>query len=401
MQPDASLFDRAPVPIPLPVNPRGAAAFGAFILGTLLVGLFTYRRRTYILQWASGWMLIASSLALLAREWPVLALGRAMVGASQLLLLCSGLAFVLSADGLRQKPRFKTRYTWYFLPLALWFLLSPMALGVRVVLAPGYVMTAAVYALAAVAYLLLLKRTRLVGAGAIGISLLLLALMHGWLAYDAVRSPDAWNSRALGALLPAALLAVAAGLGMHVLAFEDVTWELRQTNRRLESAHRELERLVITDPLTGCYNRRFFSEIIAREMQRRRRYHTPLSVLFVDIDKFKAVNDTRGHEAGDAALQFVADFLRRNVREADCLFRWGGDEFLLLLTCTEEEADQKAAELQRAFARSVEGDKYPPGFGLSIGSAELPHESNDVLGLIKHADARMYREKGRGRRRRA
>ena len=121
----------------------------------------------------------------------------------------------------------------------------------------------------------------------------------------------------------------------------------------------------------------------------------------MDIDRFKAVNDRLGHEAGDAVLQQVAEFLRRNVREADCLFRWGGDEFLLLLTCTEEEADQKAADLQSAFAKSLEGDTYPPGFGLSVGSAELPHESNDVHGLIKHADARMYREKGRARRRRA
>jgi diguanylate cyclase (GGDEF)-like protein len=184
---------------------------------------------------------------------------------------------------------------------------------------------------------------------------------------------------------------------MHVLVFEDLTWELRQTNRRLEAAHVELEQLVITDPLTGCYNRRFFLEVINREVQRHRRYNTPLSVLFVDVDRFKMVNDTLGHEAGDAALKLVADFLRKNVREADFLFRWGGDEFLMLLTCTEAEATKKGSELHHVFAEWVRERPYPSGFGLSIGAAELPPDRADFLSVIKDADERMYREKTRTR----
>jgi diguanylate cyclase (GGDEF)-like protein len=255
----------------------------------------------------------------------------------------------------------------------------------------------ALFGIAAVAYLLLLKRTRLVGAGIVGVAFLLITLLHGWLANLATQNPSTWDPNALAALIPASLLSLVAGLGMHVLVFEDLTWELRQTNRRLEAAHVELEQLVITDPLTGCYNRRFFLEVINREVQRHRRYNTPLSVLFVDVDRFKEVNDSLGHEAGDGALKLVADFLRKNVREADFIFRWGGDEFLMLLTCLEEEATRKGAELRRVFEEWVKDRPYPQGFGLSVGAAELPPDRADFLSVIKEADARMYREKTRTR----
>ena len=119
---------------------------------------------------------------------------------------------------------------------------------------------------------------------------------------------------------------------MHLLVFEEMTYELRVTNRRLQETQTELHELAITDTLTGCHNRRFFHEVIGRELQRHRRYDIPLALLFVDIDKFKMVNDTLGHDAGDRLLEYVAMFLKRHVREADYLFRWGGDEFLVLLS---------------------------------------------------------------------
>ena len=398
--PLGGVFDRAPVPVAVLVNPRGAAALGAVVLCLLLIGLYVYRRRPYILQWSIGWLLIAFSLALTSRAWATAAGGRAIVGLAQLLNVCAALTFVLSADSVRQRPRFTVRDLWFLAPLVLWFGLSPLALGLRAVLVPGYFLSAAMYVIASLAFALLFKTTRLVGAAALGVAFLLLAGIHGWLMYEGVRDISAWNTSALTALVPAALVALVAGLGMHVLVFEDITFELRQTNRRLEAAQVELEQLVITDPLTGCHNRRFFHAVIGRELQRRRRYDTPLSVLFVDVDRFKAINDTLGHEVGDAVLQRVADFLRRNVREADYLFRWGGDEFLVLIACSAGEADRKASELQHAFAESIVGEEYPDGFGLSIGSAEIPGDTRDVMTIIREADARMYRAKSRDRRRR-
>jgi diguanylate cyclase (GGDEF)-like protein len=100
---------------------------------------------------------------------------------------------------------------------------------------------------------------------------------------------------------------------------------------------------VVTDALTGCRNRRFFDEIIAHELNLHRRYGTPLSLLFVDIDHFKAINDTLGHAAGDKVLREVASYLVRKTRDADYVFRWGGDEFLLLVSCREEEAQRRGS----------------------------------------------------------
>src|SRR5207302_1947263 len=135
-------------------------------------------------------------------------------------------------------------------------------------------------------------------------------------------------------------------LGIHLLIFEDMTYELRQTNRRLEAAQEELLQAAITDPLTGCHNRRFLEQVIDRELQRHERFKLPLSLLFIDIDRFKAINDTLGHAAGDRVLQYVARFLHRHIREADYIFRWGGDEFLILITCAGEDARRKALALK-------------------------------------------------------
>ena len=132
-------------------------------------------------------------------------------------------------------------------------------------------------------------------------------------------------------------------LGMHLFVFEDMTYELRMTNRRLEAVREELIQAAITDPLTNCHNRRFLEQVMDRELQRHTRFKLPLSLLFVDIDRFKAINDSLGHEAGDRVLQYVARFLKRHIREADFVFRYGGDEFLVLITCSGE--DRKSTRL--------------------------------------------------------
>jgi diguanylate cyclase (GGDEF)-like protein len=179
------------------------------------------------------------------------------------------------------------------------------------------------------------------------------------------------------------------------MTFEDMTSELRVANKRLESAQGELRHLVTTDALTGCRNRRFFDDVISREIQRHRRYRIPLSLVFIDIDQFKVVNDTLGHEEGDRLLQQVADFLTRNVRQVDYVFRWGGDEFLILMSCKEDEAIRKASELQAAFAQSADKRGLPAGVGLSIGCAEVASDASDIMELVNLADERMYVNKKR------
>jgi diguanylate cyclase (GGDEF)-like protein len=133
--------------------------------------------------------------------------------------------------------------------------------------------------------------------------------------------------------------------------------------------------------------------VIGRELQRHRRYRTPLSIVFIDIDRFKAINDTLGHETGDRVLREVAVFLLRNIREADYVFRWGGDEFLVLISCTEQEALRRAAALQAGFANSPTVAGLPSGVGLSIGCVEVSPDTEDILPLITAADERMYADK--------
>ena len=137
--------------------------------------------------------------------------------------------------------------------------------------------------------------------------------------------------------------------GMHILVFEDMTDELRLANRRLAGANEEVRRLAITDALTGCHNRRFFDEVERRELERHRRCVAPLSVVFIDVNHFKRLNDTLGHDRGDAVLWMIGNLLKGQVRQSDYAIRWGGDEFLLLLSCGVEEAKTKAASLKAAF----------------------------------------------------
>ena len=136
--------------------------------------------------------------------------------------------------------------------------------------------------------------------------------------------------------------------------------------------------------------------MIGRELHRRERHHTPLTLLFLDVDRFKAVNDTFGHETGDLVLQYVTTFLKQHVREADYLFRWGGEgghEFLVLMSCHLEQAIQKRVDLKAAFSAAPETAKLPAGVGLSFGCTEVPDGTDDVMPLVKEADQRMYEDK--------
>jgi diguanylate cyclase (GGDEF)-like protein len=182
-------------------------------------------------------------------------------------------------------------------------------------------------------------------------------------------------------------------LGMHLLVFEDMTQELRMTNRQLAGANEEIQRLAITDPLTGCQNRRFFDEIERREIERHRRYLAPLSVVFFDVNHFKRLNDTLGHDRGDAVLWMIGALLRAQLRQSDFAIRWGGVEFVLLLSCSEEEAADKARRLKDAFDRERRAAGLPDYLGLSAGVAQVELSAVTLRDAIRDADGRMYGDK--------
>jgi len=376
------------------INPHILAGFTALVVGAMSLVVYFYRRRLFILWWMGAWFLLAGSMLPVSRSYRNAALGGMAYGLSQFLGVLSSLAFVVAADAYRQTPQLKRGYGLILLPVAIYFVFLPVALGPAIVLSLGYVLIGGGMLAAAAAHLLLLRQARLVGAAIVGAALLTLSGVNVYMG-TSIGQSDARSMTP--ALLVMTVVTLVGGLGQQLMAFEDMTYELRRTNKRLETAQAELRELVITDPLTGTRNRRFFDAIINRELQQHNRSQTPLSIVFIDIDRFKAINDTLGHETGDQVLRDVAAFLLRYIREADYVFRWGGDEFLVLISCGEQEALRRARDLQAQFAASPRLADLPPGVALSVGAVEIPPDTEDVLSLIQMADERMYENKKRRR----
>ena len=162
--------------------------------------------------------------------------------------------------------------------------------------------------------------------------------------------------------------------------------------------------LSITDALTGAYNRRYLMEQLPRELERCRRYAYPLSVLMCDIDRFKQINDNRGHAAGDDVLQQFAARAQKSIRtNSDWVSRYGGEEFLIVLPETEHEGAMAVAEKIRTLIASSpfatrSGDLVATAsFGVASTGPSGPDISLKVDALIRCADECMYRSKQEGR----
>jgi diguanylate cyclase (GGDEF)-like protein len=158
----------------------------------------------------------------------------------------------------------------------------------------------------------------------------------------------------------------------------------------------EVRLLSNTDPLTGLYNRRHFGQRLGEETRRAQRYGHAASVLWVDIDRLKAINDDFGHKAGDGALVAVSRALLDNVRNIDVVARIGGDEFAVLLP--ETAAAQASALSQRVLTEVAwQGDLLASGLAISIGVAELSTATDlDPGDLLVAADDALYRAKAAG-----
>ncbi|HEX2378379.1 MAG TPA: sensor domain-containing diguanylate cyclase [Gaiellales bacterium] len=164
--------------------------------------------------------------------------------------------------------------------------------------------------------------------------------------------------------------------------------------------HRVVERQAVTDALTGLANRRQFYEVLGREYERAQRFGTPLSLILLDIDDFKQINDTRGHLAGDAVLHGVAATLAELIREIDMAARYGGEEFAILLPQTAQDgAAQLAERLRREIAaRPIRfGPDEIDGITASFGVAAGPEDSMTQIDLIASADAALYQAKRDGK----
>jgi len=180
-----------------------------------------------------------------------------------------------------------------------------------------------------------------------------------------------------------------------VVALDKARTELDARNELLQAQKAKLEELATTDALTGVYNRRKFNELILAEIERVRRYEHPLSLFILDIDHFKRINDTHGHEAGDEVLVVLAGLIGAGIRATDSLARWGGEEFVVLSPEVTGDEAMGLAERLRSAAGSYEYS-FAGAVTVSLGVAQ--HRAGETPDeLFARADEALYRAKEGGR----
>lgn len=201
--------------------------------------------------------------------------------------------------------------------------------------------------------------------------------------------------------------------GRVILAYDitdrkNLEKKLKTTNESLQAQLQENERLrlqlqeqAIRDPLTGVFNRRYFAEALDSETARAIREESPFSLIVLDVDFFKKVNDTYGHKCGDIVLQSLAKFLQENTRRSDIVCRFGGEEFVILMPDAEVSAAHERAELFReqfeALVTEYEGKQVKSTFSAGVASFPIHSRSSDAL--LNMADLALYQSKANGRNR--
>lgn len=208
-------------------------------------------------------------------------------------------------------------------------------------------------------------------------------------------------------------------LDYFLVMFEDIS-ERRSTEDALKAAYGELEGLVvqrtmelrsandrlsteaISDPLTGLYNRRYLADFVERELSRTRRAGSKIVFAMIDVDHFKSVNDNFGHDAGDDVLRALSSFFRSQIRQEDLAFRYGGEEFLLVLPCaTFDGVPRRLEQIREQITRVVIENLHRPlpPVTLSIGVAIFPDHGDSADEVIRCADGALYLAKEGGRNR--
>ena len=170
-------------------------------------------------------------------------------------------------------------------------------------------------------------------------------------------------------------------------------------NLKLRESMRNLS---IRDPLTGLFNRRYMEEALEQEQHRAKRHETQLAVIMVDIDHFKKFNDNFGHDGGDAVLRALGTFFKKHVRGSDVACRYGGEEFILILSpSTAEGAQQRAEKIRKdaGLLRVSHANQDLGAITLSLGMAIAPDHASESDSIVKAADVALYQAKANGRNR--
>jgi diguanylate cyclase (GGDEF)-like protein len=203
----------------------------------------------------------------------------------------------------------------------------------------------------------------------------------------------------LGNTYPMVLIGMVLGLLLMPKFFLLILERLAAMNQALREQRNQAEELATHDPLTGLPNRVFLNERLVQVVARAKRSGGSGAVILLDLDDFKSINDNFGHDHGDLLLQDVAQCLRNAVRASDSVIRFGGDEFIILIEDSKHVSDVVATadQLVNSLRRNFQIGAYQAYVTCSCGVAIFPHDGEDALTLIKHADTAMYRAKNAGR----
>mgnify|MGYP000863005896 CR=1 FL=1 len=184
-------------------------------------------------------------------------------------------------------------------------------------------------------------------------------------------------------------------------ALETANKTLMQKLDEIEKLRDQLKEQAIRDPLTGLYNRRFFDEYFANELVRCKRTNTPISLLMIDIDHFKSVNDRFGHIVGDQVLEMLGEILKSMFRASDVSCRFGGEEFLVLLPgLASDQAYNRAEDLRKRFEQATRDAEYLyTQVTISVGISNYPVDADNTRDLFRISDKALYQAKELGRNR--
>ncbi len=174
---------------------------------------------------------------------------------------------------------------------------------------------------------------------------------------------------------------------------------LREAQKQLQELNDKLARLASTDPLTGVFNRRYFLELGSAEFAKARRHQRQMSVIVLDADNFKSINDSYGHAGGDAALKQLTRLCRAVGRQGDLIGRFGGEEFVICCPETDLEGARQLAERLRLQVESSEllFDGQPIRFTVSLGVTAMSGDDTAIDDMLRRADRLLYRAKAGGR----
>ena len=346
--------------------------------------------------WTAAWISLSFALFCLSTAFSYDIFVRPLFGLYFLSEYVFGFLLIFGCCGLNEDFKFTTRHKWYFLPFVMIAVGLPfLSQDFNLVFNLHSLLLASLFAAAFVA----LKNSNVKSFGwrvmRTVLALLTLDFFHYFVVFTLLQFE-------VGLALPESYLAfnpiidlileIQLGFGMVIVLLEQVLQETRTINKQLVEAHNKLELTAQTDPLTTAFNRHAFYGFLKKSGEEENKISG--CVGFFDIDDLKPINDHHGHTVGDMAIRAVVCAIRKLMRAEDLIYRWGGDEFFVIMVSMNAElARERMHELELLLTEIfVEGADEPLTIGVSYGFEDFS-DITDLEQAVKSADEKMYRRK--------